>query len=219
MEKINIYLIRHGRQSSSLCNVNVPLSQEGIMQSTLLGQRLDKYNIDIIYSSNLIRAVQTADILEDILKNKVKRGRNIEDIRELEYGEMTGLSDEVIKEKYKWYFQCRDEMLEDVPIPGGESGGEVYERMKKGLDYIINEAKEHNYKNIAIVSHGGAIRSLIAGIFSFNQARRYMISETMENCSINHLTYNYDFNKFTVERINDYAHLEGYDELLRKTFK
>ena len=35
-----IYLIRHGRQNSSLCNVDVPLAEEGKKQAELLGPRL-----------------------------------------------------------------------------------------------------------------------------------------------------------------------------------
>ena len=37
-----IYLIRHGRQNSSDCNVNVPLSKEGQMQAELLGKRMKR---------------------------------------------------------------------------------------------------------------------------------------------------------------------------------
>ena len=37
---MKIYLIRHGRQSSKLCNVNVDLSEEGFRQAALVGERL-----------------------------------------------------------------------------------------------------------------------------------------------------------------------------------
>ena len=43
---MKIYLIRHGRQCSKLCNVNVDLSQEGFRQAALVGERLVKKNID-----------------------------------------------------------------------------------------------------------------------------------------------------------------------------
>ena len=46
-----IYLIRHGRQNSTDCNVNVPLSAEGIRQAELLGERMKNYKIDALYSS------------------------------------------------------------------------------------------------------------------------------------------------------------------------
>ena len=39
---MRIYLIRHGRQNSPLCNVNVPLSDAGKRQAELLGERLKK---------------------------------------------------------------------------------------------------------------------------------------------------------------------------------
>ena len=50
------YLIRHGRQNSPLCNVNVPLSDAGRRQAELLGERLKKESIDAVWSSDLIRA-------------------------------------------------------------------------------------------------------------------------------------------------------------------
>ena len=53
---MRIYLIRHGRQNSPLCNVNVPLSDAGRRQAELLGKRLKKESIDAVWSSDLIRA-------------------------------------------------------------------------------------------------------------------------------------------------------------------
>ena len=52
---MKIYLIRHGRQCSKLCNVNVDLSQEGFRQAALLGERLVKKKIDKVYSSGQFR--------------------------------------------------------------------------------------------------------------------------------------------------------------------
>ena len=57
---MKLYLIRHGRQSSKLCNVDVDLCQEGFQQAALLGQRLAGEGIQVVFSSSLIRAVQTA---------------------------------------------------------------------------------------------------------------------------------------------------------------
>ena len=52
---MRIYLIRHGRQNSPLCNVNVPLSDAGRRQAELLGERLKKESIDVVWSSDLLR--------------------------------------------------------------------------------------------------------------------------------------------------------------------
>ena len=52
---IRIYLIRHGRQNSPLCNVDVPLEEAGFRQAKLVAKRLKLYDIQALYSSNLIR--------------------------------------------------------------------------------------------------------------------------------------------------------------------
>ena len=58
---MRILLIRHGRQNSPLCNVDVPLSEAGRAQAALLGERLKHEGIDAVWSSGLCRAVETAD--------------------------------------------------------------------------------------------------------------------------------------------------------------
>ena len=60
---MNIYLIRHGRQNSKRCNVDVELSPEGREQAEITGRRLQDYGIEAVYSSNLKRAVETADLI------------------------------------------------------------------------------------------------------------------------------------------------------------
>ena len=62
---MRIYLIRHGRQNSPLCNVNVPLSDAGRRQAELLGERLKKESIDAVWSSDLIRACERADLISE----------------------------------------------------------------------------------------------------------------------------------------------------------
>ena len=51
---MKLYLIRHGRQNSRLCNVNVDLCEEGYRQAALLGERLFPKKIQAVYSSDLL---------------------------------------------------------------------------------------------------------------------------------------------------------------------
>lgn len=94
---MKIYLIRHGRQCSKLCNVNVDLSQEGFRQAALVGERLVKKNIDKVYSSDYLRAVQTAQAanLYWNVEHEIDPG-----LREISFGDMEGLSDKVIAERF-----------------------------------------------------------------------------------------------------------------------
>ena len=104
---MNIYLIRHGRQCSKLCNVDVELAPEGREQADLLGQRLKTYDIEAVYSSDLIRARETADII-----NKHLNKPRVIDERwqEANFGGMTGLTNDEMREKYGDFLEKRATM-------------------------------------------------------------------------------------------------------------
>ena len=142
---MNIYLIRHGRQNSKLCNVDVELSPEGREQADLVGKRLQTYHIDVVYSSQLIRAKETADIINKYLN----KPRVIEErIQEANFGAMTGMTNEAIDEKYGDYLAQRSTMTTDMTYPDGENCQMVYERAKAGLDDIVKDSLEKGYENI-----------------------------------------------------------------------
>lgn len=209
---MKIYLIRHGRQNSKLYNVDVPLANEGREQARLLGQRLVKYDIDAVYSSDLIRAIETADIVNEYIKKpRVIDGR----LREANYGGFTGLSDEQLKDSYKDFLKRRATMTVDEPYPdGGENCQMVYERAFKVLSEII----EIDYKNVCIVTHGGTIRALLTGIIGADFSRWLVYGRQIENCSITELHYDEKMKTFHIERFNDYAHFEDKEYLLRKNY-
>ena len=130
---MRIYLIRHGRQNSPLCNVNVPLSDAGRRQAELLGERLKKESIDAVWSSDLIRACETADIINE----KLHAPRLIrEGLREISFGDLEGLSDDVILER------CYAQNM----------GGGTY---KSNLPDNLEIIKEAGYKNVMVDTDGG----------------------------------------------------------------
>jgi len=209
---MNIYLIRHGRQNSKLCNVDVELAEAGRKQAELVGQRLTKFNIDAVYSSDLIRAVETADIINQYLKKKRVIDKRF---RESNFGDMTGLSNEQLKTRYKEFLDERAKMINDEPYPGGgENSKQVFERAFEALEDIVRQ----DYKNVAIVTHGGTIRALFTGIAQAPSARWLVFGRQTENCSISEIMYDEELRTYHLERFNDYAHIEDHDELLRKHF-
>ena len=64
-----IYLIRHGRQNSTDCNVNVPLSAEGIRQAELLGERMKNYKIDALIQVTLKELSKLHRLLSKIVRS------------------------------------------------------------------------------------------------------------------------------------------------------
>ncbi|HKL98780.1 MAG TPA: histidine phosphatase family protein [Mobilitalea sp.] len=208
---ISLFLIRHGRQNSILCNVDVELSLEGRAQAELLRDRLFNYNIDAIYTSNLIRARQTADIINQKLKLPIEIRENL---KEISFGLLTGMTEQKIDEDFSAFKKEQQKHLEDISYPGGENGSSVYERAMP----VIRDILQTGHKNIAIATHGGVIRVLLAELFGKSQAKRFLFAASLENTSITHLLYNPVFDRFYLERFNDYAHLENHPELLRKNW-
>lgn len=213
---MRLYFIRHGRQESPLCNVDVPLDEAGWRQAELVAKRLKLYDIGLLYSSNLIRARQTAEAIGKVLEldNHIE-----EDLQEISFGHLTGLRDVEIKERYGDFLEERAKALSDIPCPGGETGRDVYARVFPVVQKIMAEAKSKNVENIAIVTHGGVIRTLVTGILGADMAKKLCIAKELENCSITQIDYDAKYDKFIVERVNDYAHIEVEPMLMRKYFK
>ncbi len=237
---MNIYLIRHGRQSSSDCNVNVDLAPEGERQAALLGQRIKNYPIDALYCSDLIRAEQTAKIAFAGQPALLEHLQIRSGLAEIDFGELTGQPDAMVKRFYADYYQeqmdrfaegrvqtgnALDEVnefigdffvpTEEIWYPQGETGESVLTRVMP----VIQEWIESEHQNIAVVTHGGVIRILLTALFGGDFAKRLMFGTSLENCSITQLHYDEEKNGFFLDRFNDYAHLEQDPSLLRNRFK
>lgn len=192
--------------------MDVELSEEGRLQAELLRDRMKNYPIDALYSSNLIRAVQTAQIINEGLQlpHEIR-----DDLQEISFGLLTGKSDAYISEHFSDFKEEQMKLVEDIPYPGGENGTSVYERAMP----VIQELIQSGNKNIAVVTHGGIIRVLLAALFGKNQARRFLFGVSLENTGITQLVYHEEHDRFYLERFNDFAHLEGYPQLYRSHWK
>lgn len=208
---MKLYLIRHGRQCSPLCNVNVPLGEEGKQQVELLKARMQQYPVDALYSSDLIRAVETAEQINVWGLERIERPG----LQEMDFGYLTGRADALNHAEYADYFEQKKLGKEDLRIPGGECGADVFARAFPVIEEIIASGKQ----NVAVVTHGGVIRALLAGIFMQSQADRFLLADSLEHTSITELYYHEKTKRFTLERLNDYAHLEGHPVLCRNAWK
>lgn len=235
-----IYFIRHGRQNSTRCNVDVPLSEEGKRQAELLGKRMANSPVDALYTSNLIRARQTGEIAFQSRGDLIQHLQIREGLAEIDFGSLTGAEDPLVKkyyadyyEKQKNLFQNREQRArgtaldlvnnyvgeyfvppEEMWYPEGENGAMVLERVMP----ILQEWIASPYENIAVVSHGGVIRILLCALFGGDFGKRLMFGTSLENCSITQLHFDERLGGFYLDRFNDYAHIEMEPELLRSKF-
>ena len=124
-------------------HTNYVLNQKGIEQAEEVASKLEKEIIDLIICSPLVRARQTAEIIN---KNRNIPIRYDYRIVERDYGEYEGKSSNNFNFKEFWNYNCNGkyEYAENI-----ES---FFKRVYDFLDSLANESTE---KNILIVAHGG----------------------------------------------------------------
>jgi broad specificity phosphatase PhoE len=203
---MNIYLIRHGQKQDDSKNFStMELTEKGFKQANLLGKRLKKYNIERIYSSDMVRAIQTSEEINKYLKVDIIVDH---ELREIDMGEYTGRGLKYVEENYPDFIKEFSNHTSDVSYPNGECGGDVWERSKKTIKEIINSGLE----NVAVVAHGGMIRVLISGFLGLHQERRFFFGSPLENCSITLVKYDNKNKNFYIQYFNDYSHLEDLED-------
>ena len=154
-----IYLMRHSialkninndcnNDSLQLQNEKMPLSIEGEELASNISKESELQNIDVVISSNYVRAMSTAKYISN--------ANNVNLIVNSAFGERKfGINswDELPTD-----FGLRQNNDENYKVGDGESQKEVRERVYKALMEVIDEYKD---KRIVIVSHGSAILWLL----------------------------------------------------------
>jgi len=153
-----------------------PLNETGRCQAAELAAQLQ--NIDAIYSSDTIRAHETAAIIAESLSLPVTTDQRL---REVNFGEWEGLPRQEIKERFAGAF-ARWDALERAEPTGGESDAAMAQRVIRAVVEIAGEHSDDG--RVLIVTSGGPIRAVQAHVEGFDQraARRHLV--TVENCSL-----------------------------------
>jgi len=163
---MNLILIRHGQSEWNALNQftgwkDPGLTSKGIEEAKSAGKIIYnlKINFDLVFTSALIRAQNTAEI---ILKEINQSLTTIKDqaLNERNYGDLAGLNKNDARKRWG------DEQVHiwrrsyDIPPPGGESLKDTGERV---LPFFMKEILPHvcEGKNVLIAAHGNSLRSLI----------------------------------------------------------
>lgn len=201
---MELYLIRHantlpGKEYYSEIKkaLDPPLSSLGWDQAERLGKRLENVPFDVIYCSDLERAVSTAKMMGVYARSKLF----VEPaLREIDMGELQQHPWEDFKELHAQWQQHES----DIAYPNGENGQDVWNRCKPVLERI----KLSGAQRVALVIHGGTIRCLLSGLFKIPFQERFFLGAPLSNTSITVLTYKNEEDRFYLSSFNDTAHLE-----------
>ncbi|MBI2196766.1 histidine phosphatase family protein [Candidatus Daviesbacteria bacterium] len=156
-----LYLIRHGQtdwnaKGLTQGQTDIPLNSEGIKQAQTLGESLKNIKFNAMFSSDLIRAKRTAEIIALERKLAIK---TTEALRERWYGEQEGKNEQLLQKYYKaWATLSRKERAAFKPFPDYETNEELISRL---IIFLREIAVAYPGKTILIVSHGGIIRAFL----------------------------------------------------------
>ncbi|HQZ81576.1 MAG TPA: histidine phosphatase family protein [Pyrinomonadaceae bacterium] len=201
-----LYLVRHGQSAGNAegrfgGHSPTPLSTLGVKQADAAAQALQKEGITAIYSSDLLRAVQTAEPLSrlidvPVVPNSAFRERNV--------GVLEGLTFDESKAAYPDDFYALVNRDLNRVITNGESYRQLLERSTDELWKILNS---HIGERVAIFSHTGVIcyltLHLMGAIHRGTKTTPWLITS---NCGINRFEIRSRRN-IRVVALNDTRHL------------
>ena len=205
---MEIYFVRHGQ---TIWNVekrfqglsDSPLTELGITQAKLLGEKLKDIKFDKFYSTSLKRANDTANYIKGNRKQEVEI---FDDFVEISMGDMEGIQQEDFKKLYpeqvkNFFFN----QLEYNPSSfKGESFLEVRERVAKGLEKFIK--LNQDYERVLVVSHGATLKTLLHYISGKDIST---LSDEAIPKNTSYTIVKYENGKFEIIDFSNISHLEG----------
>ena len=155
-----LFVFRHGetnwnREGRLQGHTDTPLNATGLAQAEALAHRLRAHRLDAVLSSDLSRALTTAQIVSDALGVPLATDLGL---RETNVGAAEGMIWADAKARFgeelteRWYSD------NDAAFPGGETG---LATLTRGLAALRRFAIAHPYRRIGVSTHGAMVRQLV----------------------------------------------------------
>ena len=182
-----IYFTRHGESEANIemvfSNRGLKhfLTDKGIQQAVKLAELLKNEDITYIYTSPVLRAIQTATIIAN--KLEILLFEVHEYLREYDVGD---LEDKFDSKSWKLFFanekDWQHEKNRNNKLNNGESFNEIQSRFQSFIHTIMNN--EHlKDKNILVISHGGLLK-IGAPKVMVNVDYTFTIANPLKNCDL-----------------------------------
>ena len=203
-----LYIVRHGETDWNKMGkyqgiTDIPLNENGLNQAKACGNALKDVTFDRILSSDLSRALVTAETIRGDRTTSITVDKRL---RELNFGDWEAMLFSDIEARWPGLI---DEMYlrpHLVKVPNGESFKDLQDRAWAGLEEFLNVNDEEEI--LLIACHGGTIRTLLCKLLDISISHCWNFSQG--NTAINRIFYNgmgeYDHNILNL--LNDTAHVE-----------
>tara|TARA_Y100001970_G_C14257571_1_gene876653 strand:+ start:8801 stop:9424 length:624 start_codon:yes stop_codon:yes gene_type:complete len=205
---MNWIIVRHAESNWNKKGIfqgqkNPKLSSNGLIQASKIHLALKGIRVDYIYSSDLERAKNTAQILNSKLNLPIEMTENI---REIGFGQWEGLKRNEVQDKYphEFYQWIRNGLILEK-IQGAETLNNVTTRLTQ---FIADVKLRHtDDKNIVVVSHGGTIRILAKMLLGLSIEQPISMSTNNTGISIIESSITNNDSRPTLHHWNQIHHL------------
>lgn len=182
---MEIYIIRHGEtfwneQGRLQGNTDIELNEKGREAAGKRGRELEEVSFDVIYSSPLIRAYETACLIRGHRNIPIIRD---ERLKEMSFGTYEGRDARMLWENQEdpfHYFFSRPDLFHAAPE--GEEFEDVCKRARSFLTEVL-EPLEHRYERVMITGHG-AINKALMRYIKKSALKNYWAGGLQKNCGV-----------------------------------
>jgi probable phosphoglycerate mutase len=202
---MKIFLVRHGETEWNRINrfqgiSDISLNTKGIAQVEALAQALKDETIDVVYSSPLIRARETAKAIRHFHPSSLYFEE--EGLKEMDLGDFEGMDAPHWAKQYPEFRKQWRESPSSIKLPGGESLKGVQIRAVKTLERIIQSHSPET--TLLICSHNFVIHAILCHALEISLDNFREIKQ--ETAALN-LLYQYG-DRLVVETVNEVSHLQ-----------
>ena len=200
---LHLLLVRHGEtdwnaQRRYQGQTDVPLSDFGKRQAEFVAKSLLDQKIDAVYTSDLKRARETAEIIVDHNGLEVMPEPRL---RELKFGILEGLTFDEAEARYPEMIAAWLEDFNNTP-----EGAETIQAFNARIVSLLDDLKEkHDGQVVLFVGHGGSLSEILRVVLELSPKKRWYIE--MENASLSEVSIAEDY--VSLMRLNDTRHLSS----------
>ena len=156
MQRTQVIIVRHGETEWNLKGIrqghlDSRLTTKGMAQAKALGARLGREKFTSLYSSDLGRAVETAQAIANVTGHAIVTD---ERLRERHLGIFQGLNGDEISAKYAEERRLMRTKGPGYVIPGGES---MVQQVERNIACLNELAAKHQGEQVVVVTHGGVV--------------------------------------------------------------